>query len=435
MKKLTILLLALIVILPDLFAQEEAIITNDVSSVYVGGHFRRNRPTTVTNLRNSGFTTVILFNVHVDADGTLMTDGETICKDGEYVFANTQPYYVNDVKNLKKAPTSVQRIEICIGGWGNDSYDHIKTLIENDGVGEETILYRNFKALKEAIPEIDAVNNDQEQCYDLASAKKFHKMMGDLGMTTTIAPYTRKDYWQSLATYLKGRKLLDRILIQCYDGGAGNNPSDWQLVSDVPVHAGRMYYQDTWDIPYHIEKFQEWYDNNNVKGGFVWVYNDESWNLHAWATGMNRVYKSRVCPDDRIAARIYSEKNYGGYCIALPTGTYKLAEMALWGITKQDIASVKVEEGYKITIYTNSGCSGKGSTYDADTSDLGSYADKNYSLKVEALDTGIATLEGTPTPSAVYNLQGQYLGTTTTNLPQGIYIINNAKASKKVTIQ
>lgn len=417
--------------LQDTMAQETE--TNIVSSVYVGGHFRRNRPTTVTNLRNSGFTNVILFNVHVDADGTLMTDGETICKDGEYVFNKTQPNYVTDVKNLLKAPTSVQRIEICIGGWGNDSYDHIKTLIERDGVGEETILYRNFKALKEAVPYIDAVNNDQEQCYDLNSARKFHVMMGDLGMTTSIAPYTNKSYWQSLATYLNGKHLLDYIMIQCYDGGAYNNPSDWHLVSGVPVHGGRMYYQDTWDIPYHIEKFQNWHDNNGVTGGFVWVYNDESWNLNAWAAGINRVYGAKVCPDDKVAAKMYSEKNYDGYCVSLPEGTYKQADLALWGIAKQDIASLKVSEGYKVTVYTNSGCAGAGSTYSEDTPDLAGYADKIYSLKVEAIDTGIATLDTAPTPSAVYNLQGQYLGTTTSHLPQGTYILRTGTQTKKIT--
>lgn len=35
----------------------------------------------------------------------------------------------------------------------------------------------------------------------------------------------------------------DRVLIQCYDGGAGNNPSDWHL-GNRAVHAGRMNYQE-----------------------------------------------------------------------------------------------------------------------------------------------------------------------------------------------
>ena len=130
------------------------------SGVYVGGHIRRERPQTITKLKESGFTYVILFNVSVETDGTLTTDGETICKNGQYVFGNEQPYYIEDVKALKTWPTSIEQIEICIGGWGNESYDRIRTLIERDGTDSNSILYRNFQALKQAIPEIDAVNND-----------------------------------------------------------------------------------------------------------------------------------------------------------------------------------------------------------------------------------------------------------------------------------
>lgn len=422
MNKILLMLVMLGAFAQDIEAQ---IVERDVSAIYVGGHFRRNRPATVTTLRNSGFTTVILFNVHVDTDGTLMTDGETICKDGVYVFGRTQPNYVNDVKNLLKAPTSVSRIEICIGGWGNDSYDHIRDLINANGTGEETMLYRNFKALKEAIPEITAVNNDQEQCYDLASAKKFHAMMGDLGMTTTIAPYMNRSYWQSLATYLKAKGLLDRIMIQCYDGGASNNPSDWHLVEGVPVYGGRMYYQDTWDIPYHIEKFEAWRDNNGVTGGFVWVYNDESWNLNKWASGMNRVYKAREVSDDLVAARVYSEKDYGGYCVSLPEGTFRTADMALWGIGQSEISSLEVNEGYSITIYTNSSCGGRGLTFTESQTYVGDgYNDRTCSIKITNLNNGVENVATEAENDAVYSLQGYKVEAPT---KKGIYIINNKK--------
>ena len=70
------------------------------SGVYVGGHIRRERPATVEKLKKSGFTYVILFNVNVEEDGTLTTDGETICKDGQYVFASEQPYYQEGQKKI-----------------------------------------------------------------------------------------------------------------------------------------------------------------------------------------------------------------------------------------------------------------------------------------------------------------------------------------------
>ena len=148
--------------------------------VYVGGHIRRERPATISTLKHSGFTYVILFNVNVEPDGTLTTDGETICRDGEYVFADTQPNYVAD---------------------------------------SSSTLYRNFKALKDALPVIDAVNNDDEHCYDVSSAVRFHVMMNQLGYHTTVAPYTNRTFWQSLVTQLNQSRpgACDRVLIQCYD--------------------------------------------------------------------------------------------------------------------------------------------------------------------------------------------------------------------------
>ena len=91
-KKLLSTLFAVFMLAPEALAWSG-------SGVYVGGHIRRERPATITTLKNSGFTYVILFNVSVEADGTLTTDGETICKDGEYVFDKTQPHYIGDVKS------------------------------------------------------------------------------------------------------------------------------------------------------------------------------------------------------------------------------------------------------------------------------------------------------------------------------------------------
>lgn len=423
MRKILFLILAL-GLMQDITAQVEE---HDVSSIYIGGHIRRARPTTIKNLRASGFTTAILFNVHVDTDGTLMTDGETICKNGEYVFANTQPHYVSDIKELLEAPTSIRRIEICIGGWGNNSYDHIRDLINAHGTGEGTMLYKNFKALKEAIPEIEAVNNDQEQCYDLETAKKFHRMMGDLGMTTTIAPYTQKTYWKNLATYLHNEGLLDRILIQCYDGGAGNNPANWHLVEGVPVHGGRMYYQDTWDVDYHIGKFQDWADNCDVTGGFVWVYNDESWNMNAWASGINRVYKARTVSDDLVVATVYSETDFGGYSVDLPEGKFVQQEMACWGIKNQDVASVKVKEGYKLIIHTNSSCQ-RGKEFMGDNASLGAYGNKAMSITVESIENGITNVDSEVANGEMYDLQGRKVEASTAK--HGIYIINKKKIIK-----
>ena len=348
------------------------------TGVYVGGHIRRDRPGTIEKLRNSGFTYIILFNINVEPDGTLTTDGETVCKDGKYVFGNTQPHYVSDIKKLKQAPTTISRIEICIGGWGNESFSRIKELINRHGVGSGTILYKNFKALKNAIPEIDAVNNDDEHCYDVATAVKFHQMMYELGYKTTIAPYTNRSFWENLVSQLGDR--CDRVLIQCYDGGAGNNPSDWHL-GNRAVHAGRMNYQEG-GVDACVAQMESWKKNNGVSGGFIWLYNDETWNLNQWATRMLRVFGTKKC-DDNIAS-LYADSDYRGYSKSLGEGSYTQAELAMYGISAKDISSLKVTKGFKITLYENADFTGDSKSWTTDASFVGGdWNDKACSVRIE----------------------------------------------------
>ncbi len=384
------------------------------SGVYVGGHIRRERPKTIETLKNSGFTYVILFNVNVEPDGTLTTDGETICREGKYVFANTQPHYVDDVKALKTWPTGIERVEICIGGWGNESYIRIKDLVNKEGTGESTILYRNFKALKDAIPEIEAVNNDDEHGYDATTAVKFHTMMYDLGYKTTVAPYTNKSFWQSLVSGLNRERpgACDRVLIQCYDGGAGNNPSDWRL-SGLPLHAGRTNYQT--DMETSLEQMQSWKDKNRVVGGFVWVYNDETWNLNKWASGMNRIFQPKKAAnsgEQKAVATLYSENSFGGYAVSLPEGSYCTGELAAWGISNKDIASFRLEEGYQLTAYVNNDLTGSSKTWtDTELERMGAWGNRLSSLKIEKTEAyqGIGTAGTTQRTahSEAYDLQGR----------------------------
>lgn len=419
MRKFSFLLFMLLIGFDSLSAQTW-------SGVYVGGHIRRQRPSTITTLRNSGFTYVLLFNVHVDTDGKLMTDGETICEGGEYVFQRTQPHYADDIRLLKTHPTSIHHIEIVIGGWGNDSYDHIRDIINahpNDL--EETDLYRNFKALKEKIPEIDGVNNDDEHCYDLSTAVKFHTMMYDLGYATSLAPYMNKSYWQQLTTQLNRarRNACQRILIQCYDGGAYNNPSDWHF-GNIPLLAGRTNYQS--DMQTSINQMQTWHDNDNVVGGFVWVYNDETWNLNQWAMAMNKVFRAVTEP----VVTVYDGKDYTGESCQLPVGEYLSGDLAAYGLTTTSIYSLDIAEGYMVTAYLTTDMRGTGLTLLESTADPGTrWRRRIKSMKVERIPDGVAPVPDglMAAPFQLYDLSGRRL----LSEPQrGTYIIRQGNTSR-----
>ena len=435
MKKIVFLAIATILALADTFAQSQY---REVSGIYAGGHIRRGRPGTITKLRNSGFTYVILFNVDVKADGTLTTDGDTICYNGEYVFQKTNPYYQEDIANLKTEPTSVSRIEICIGGWGNGSYGNIKNLINANGTGISTMLYKNFRALKKAVPEIDAVNNDQEQDYDVETAAKFHIMMYNLGYKTTFAPYTYYSYWTALNDKIRQTKpkAVERVMVQCYDGGAGNlnNVGSWNFTGVSERHPGLLDYSNDWNVERNLAQFQSWKDEGVATGGFVWLYNDgydETWDLNGWASGMNRIFGAVTVPEEEVAVKCYSEKNYKGYCVSLPPGEYSQGDLAVYGLKAKDLSSLEiVDELYQAVLYKTPDFKSSKITRRASWKALTTSWDNQVcSIIIEPNPTGIKTTDNGPqtTDNIIYNLAGQRMNTK----QKGINIIGN----KKILVQ
>src|SRR5215469_3700665 len=126
----------------------------------------------------SGFTTLITFGIHVNPDGTLMIGGGACASNGVYVGPSN---WGSLITTLKTPPATVTRYEVLIGGWMDSSYDDIKSLVNTQGAGPGSILYKNFQALKNAVPGIDAINDDDEQTYDLNSTTNFANMLGGLG--------------------------------------------------------------------------------------------------------------------------------------------------------------------------------------------------------------------------------------------------------------
>ncbi len=428
------------------------------SGIYVGGHFRRDRTITVPTLKASGFTYVILFNIQVEANGDLTTDGGTICRDGKYVFGNTQPHYVDDVNALRQGMTSIRRVESCIGGWGSKSYDNIKTLVAAHGTGPTSILYKNFKALKDTLPVIEAINNDDEHTYNVASASAFHVMLYDLGFKTTLAPYMNKSFWQSLATSINGLRpgAVDRVLIQCYDGGANNNPKDWNI-NNIELHSGMLHFNSTATI---TAKMQDWKANSTTKGGFLWVYNANDFNLKNYAAAINSVFGGgEVVNVDKMRPHItvHTEKDFQGQAVNFEIGKHIKAGIMAQEFPDQGLKSVRLSPGFRMDLYASTDCTGNFTSITETTSDLKavhaenvsswfvrangelSFASKRMfirnrksglylSLTTESLNNGIVIQQKAFTGAESQKWLFAHLG-------DGLYRLNNRYSSKTLQVQ
>lgn len=84
--------------------------------------------------------------------------------------------------------------------------------------------------------------------------------------------------------------------------------------------------------------------------------------------------------------QVAQDCNYGGYNIGLPVGRYTLSQLLARGIPNDDVSSVRVQAGYRVTLYQNDNFTGNSLTKTADDSCLvdDGFNDSTSSIVVES---------------------------------------------------
>jgi hypothetical protein len=217
----------------------------------------------ISGLRASGFTTMVVFAMSVSTNGDFNYGGQTICSEGAYVGPSN---WGSLLSQCLTAPSSVTRIEMCLGGAGDTSWANIKSLIAANGTNSSTVLYQNLSALKNALG-INAIDSDDESTYDSGSAISFGQMCGAVGMKMTLCPYTDSGYWAAVKSGLGSE--VDYIYLQCYSGGAGNDPATWASSLGVPASQIVPGYWDYERNTTFLTNMMTWAGEGST-GGFFW---------------------------------------------------------------------------------------------------------------------------------------------------------------------
>lgn len=237
----------------------------------------------VNAIKSAGFDTLVLFQVVVKPNATIEyfannspDDGSpsaVLADNGEYVGGQELASLFGSFKN---GNTTVNRLEFsfCQGAYSEGTWTNIQGLLASEGTGSDSMLYRNLVALKEALG-VDAINDDDEALYDVSSTVQFANLLSDIGLRFTTAPYTNQPFWQEVVSGINNTTLYDRTYLQCYDGGYGNDPGNWQdaigapviplLWSSNPSHPQQGYTPDQAQT-----QFFEWQASYNVVGGGIW---------------------------------------------------------------------------------------------------------------------------------------------------------------------
>jgi hypothetical protein len=364
------------------------------SGIYGGGPIYKNRSYSISELKNSGFTYVVVWTIHIDASGNLNFNAEfPLVQNGSYIGASSYPNFASDIASLKVAPTSINRVEFCLAAWGSSTFANIQSLIASQGTGSSSILYRNFQALKSAFPTVDAIGFDDESTYDASSATAFAVMLGGLGFKVSLVPYTNSSFWTTVASNTNSQRpgTVDRVDLQCYSGGAGNSPCSWNF-GGIKINPGLWDSEKT--TSQVTSQLTSWKNQCGITGGFMWLYDDfaNSSLTAQYAAAINTVFNGS---GGTSAATFYKDCNYGGYAVGLPVGNYTLSQLISHGIANDDISSLTVQSGYTVTLYWDDNFGGSTLTKTANDACLvaDGWNDKVSSLKIAATSARLSTVQ------------------------------------------
>jgi hypothetical protein len=243
------------------------------TGIFGGGPFYKNAASNITEIEHSGFTEAIVWSVEVNSVGDLNLNGEfPLTSKGVYVGDQTHSDFASNMALLKQG--TVKRITFSIGSSNVGDWQNITALVKAQGTGPSSILYKDFAALKAAIPALDALDFDDENSFDSPTTVSFGVMVGNLGYHIVPDPYFDSSYWTSLVSQINTQLpgTVDGVHLQAYAGGTGNSPcSGWDFGS-VPVWPG------LWDADYTPSQVQTimsgWHSQCGITGGFMWLYDD-----------------------------------------------------------------------------------------------------------------------------------------------------------------
>lgn len=255
------------------FSGQAATAQTGFTGIFGGGPFYKNAANNITEIENSGFTEAIVWSVEVNSAGDLNFNGEfPLTSGGVYVGNETHPDFPGNMALLKQG--TVNRVTFSVGSSNVGDWQDITALVKAQGTGPTSILYKDFQALKAAIPALDAIDFDDENSFNSPTTVEFGVMLGKLGYHVTPDPFDDSSYWTSVVskinTQLPGT--VDGVHLQAYAGGEGNNPCVGWNFGSVPVFPGLWDQNDT---PSQVESIMSgWHTQCGIIGGTMWLYDD-----------------------------------------------------------------------------------------------------------------------------------------------------------------
>jgi hypothetical protein len=263
----------LLLLLAVALSGEAASAQTGFTGIFGGGPFYKNAANNITEIEHSGFTEAIVWSVEVNSTGDLNLNGEfPLTSNGVYIGDQTHTDFAANMALLKQG--TVKRITFSIGSSNFGDWQDITNLVNTQGTGPTSILYKDFQALKAAIPALDAIDFDDENSFNSSTTISFGVMLGQLGYHVAPDAFDDSGYWTNVVLQINSQLpgTVDGVHLQAYAGGSGNNPCVGWNFGTVPVWPGLWDLDDT---PSQVQSIMTgWNSQCGINGGFMWLYDD-----------------------------------------------------------------------------------------------------------------------------------------------------------------
>jgi hypothetical protein len=256
-------------------------------ALYGSGLFNQTDPSPpyaeqITQLTTGGFTTVLLWSIHVHANGDFYYNDTLMVSGGVLQLGSD---FTDNVNALVAG--GVKEILLSVGAWGTtDDFVNLQATWNTAGAS-------NLKALMAAFP-VTAVDFDYESQTgytppEAAMIVDLTLKVSSLGVGVTYCPYMDVPFWtQCLQQSYQQNGNVQPVLwmnLQCYAGGANNHPAHWvTAVGNANAgiaDAGAFVVPGYWvaggegtRCPAQLQTIFEGFQGTGINGGFLWNSGD-----------------------------------------------------------------------------------------------------------------------------------------------------------------
>ena len=181
----------------------------------------------------------------------------------------------------------------------------------------------------------------------------------------SICSYGNKSQGMNVADFSKE----NGALVQLYEYKGQRNQQF------ILYDCGEGYYQL---VDRNSGKVVETPGSSENNGEWIKIYDNNGTPTQQWTVVENQCKGAS-------AVTLYTDRDYQGKAVTLSEGEYDLSRMGLYNLKDNDMSSLEVTPGFKVTIYEKDNFSGNSKSYTASESFVGGdWNDKMSSLKVEA---------------------------------------------------